>query len=307
MKRKKKHIAFLMGGLSTEREVSINSGNACFDAIDKAKYNASKIIVDKNFYHKILTIKPDICFNALHGSFGEDGTIQSFLNKIKIPYTHSGANTSSIAMNKLLTKDYLSQFSNNLEDQIIFPETYNFNSINEYKKFLPLILKPISGGSSVEIEILNNEDDLIYVKDKIFSNLFMVEPLVGNRELTVSVLDNKPLVVTEIISKKNFFYDYNSKYSSNGSLHVLPAKIPETIYNKVTKWAKLAHETLGCSGISRSDFRFDDVKNNLYMLEINTQPGMTKTSLSPEQAEYCGITLTELVDKLISKAKFEKV
>ena len=307
MKSKKIHVAFLMGGLSSEREVSLNSGNACYDAIDKEKYYATKIIVDKNFYDQILTIKPDICFNALHGSFGEDGTIQSFLNKIKIPYTHSGANSSTIAMNKLLTKNYLSEFSENTAEKIIFPKTYDFKSLNEYKKYLPLVLKPISGGSSVEINILNNEEDLIYAKDKIFNDLFMVEPLVGNRELTVTILNNKPLVVTEIISKKNCFYDYNSKYSSNGSLHILPAKLPKTIYNKVTKWAKLAHEILGCSGISRSDFRFNDINNNLYMLEINTQPGMTKTSLSPEQAEYCGITLTELVDKLISKAKFEKV
>ena len=307
MKSKKKHVAFLMGGLSSEREVSINSGNACYDAIDKEKYHASKIIIDKNFYDKILTIKPDICFNALHGSFGEDGTIQSILNKIKMPYTHSGANASTIAMNKLLTKNYLSQFTKNTEEHIIFPKNYDFKSLNEYRRFLPLVLKPISGGSSVEVIILNNKDDLNYVKDKIFSNLFLVEPLVGNRELTVSVLENKPLVVTEIISKKNFFYDYNSKYSLNGSLHILPAKIPEAIYNKATKWAKLAHELLGCSGISRSDFRYDDSNNTLYMLEINTQPGMTKTSLSPEQANYCGITLTELVDKLISKAKFEKV
>ena len=307
MKSKKKHVAFLMGGLGTEREVSINSGNACYDAIDKEKYNASKIIIDKDFYNKILTMKPDICFNALHGSFGEDGTIQSILNKIKIPYTHSGANASTIAMNKLLTKSYLSHFSQNTNEQIFFPKTYDFKSLNEYKKFLPLVLKPISGGSSVEIDIINNEDCLKNVKDKIFSTLFIVEPLVGNRELTVSVLDNKPLVVTEIISKKNFFYDYNSKYSSAGSLHILPAKIPKKMYNKVTKWAQLAHELLGCSGISRSDFRYDDVKNKLYMLEINTQPGMTKTSLSPEQANYCGITLTKLVDQLISKAKFEKV
>ena len=305
--KSKKHVAFLMGGLSAEREVSINSGNACYNAINKEKYHASKIIVDKNFYDKILTIKPDICFNALHGSFGEDGTIQSILNKIKMPYTHSGANASCIAMNKLLTKNYLSQFYKSTENQIIFPKSYNFKSLKEYKKFLPLVLKPISGGSSVEIDILENEDDLKYVKEKIFSNLYLVEPLVGNRELTVSVLDNKPLVVTEIIFKKNFFYDYNSKYSDNGSLHILPAKIPISINNKIIKWAKLAHELLGCSGISRSDFRFNDINNNLYMLEINTQPGMTKTSLSPEQAEYCGITLTELVDKLISKAKFEKV
>ena len=154
---------------------------------------------------------------------------------------------------------------------------------------------------------VNNEDDLNYVRDKIFNNQFIVEPLVGNRELTVSVLENKPLVVTEIISKKNFFYDYNSKYSSNGSLHILPAKLPNKIYNKVIKWAKLAHKVLGCSGISRSDFRYDDRNDTIYMLEINTQPGMTKTSLSPEQAKYCGISLTELVEKLISKAKFEKV
>ena len=307
MKGKKKHVAFLMGGLSSEREVSINSGNACYDAIDKEKYYATKILVDKNFYNKILTIKPDICFNALHGSFGEDGTIQSILNKIKMPYTHSGANASSIAMNKLLTKNYLTQFSKNTREHIIFPKTYDFKSLNEYKNFLPLVLKPISGGSSVEIDILKNEDDLKYVKEKIFSNLYLVEPLVGNRELTVSVLDNKPLVVTEIISKKNFFYDYSSKYSSNGSLHILPAKIPGAIYDKVTKWARIAHELLGCSGISRSDFRYDDIKGKLYMLEINTQPGMTKTSLSPEQAKYCGISLTELVDKLITKANFEKV
>ena len=307
MKIKKIHVAFLMGGLSSEREVSINSGNACYDAIDKEKYDASKIIVDKNFFNQILTIKPDICFNALHGSFGEDGTIQSILNKIKIPYTHSGANASTIAMNKLLTKNYLSQFSKNMKEHIRFPKTFNFKSLNEYKKFLPLVVKPISGGSSVEINILNNEDDLNFAKDKIFSDLFIVESYVGNRELTVSVLENKPLVVTEIISKKNFFYDYNSKYSSNGSLHILPAKIPHNIYNKVTKWAKLAHELIGCSGISRSDFRYDENKDKLYMLEINTQPGMTKTSLSPEQAKYCGISLTKLVEKLISKAKFEKV
>ena len=307
MKNKKKHVAFLMGGFSSEREVSINSGNACYDAIDKEKYRATKVIIDKNFYDQILTVKPDICFNALHGSFGEDGTIQSILNKIKMPYTHSGANASTIAMNKLLTKNYLSQFFKNTEEQIIFPKTFYLKSLKQYEKLLPLVLKPISGGSSVEINILSNDADLNNVKDKIFSNKFIVEPLVGNRELTVSVLENKPLVVTEIISKKNLFYDYNSKYSSNGSLHILPAKIPNSIYNKVTQWAKLAHELLGCSGISRSDFRYDDRDDRLYMLEINTQPGMTKTSLSPEQAEYCGITLTELVEKLISKAKFEKV
>ena len=305
MKSEKIHVAFLMGGLSSEREVSLNSGNACYDAIDKEKYYATKIIVDKNFYDQILISKPDICFNALHGSFGEDGTIQSILNKIKIPYTHSGANASTIAMNKLLTKSYLSHFSRNTNERIIFPKTYDFKSLSEYKKFLPLVLKPISGGSSVEIDIINNEDCLKNVKDKIFSTLFIVEPLVGNRELTVSVLNNKPLVVTEIISKKNYFYDYNSKYSSAGSLHILPAKIPKKMYDKVTKWAQLAHELLGCSGISRSDFRYDDVKNKLYMLEINTQPGMTETSLSPEQAMFCNITLKKMVQIIIEEASYE--
>ena len=155
MKSKKIHVAFLMGGLSSEREVSLNSGNACYDAIDKEKYYATKIIVDKNFYDQILTIKPDVCFNALHGSFGEDGTIQSILNKIMMPYTHSGANASTIAMNKLLTKNYLSQFFKTTEDQIIFPKTFDLKSLKQYEKFLPLVLKPISGGSSVDINILN--------------------------------------------------------------------------------------------------------------------------------------------------------
>ena len=147
MKNKKKHVAFLMGGLSSEREVSINSGNACYDAIDKEKYRATKVIIDKNFYDQIINIKPDICFNALHGSFGEDGTIQSFLNKIKMPYTHSGANASTIAMNKLLTKNYLSHFFKNTEEQIIFPKTFDLKSLKQYEKLLPLVLKPISGGS----------------------------------------------------------------------------------------------------------------------------------------------------------------
>lgn len=141
MIKKKIHVGFLMGGLSTEREVSMNSGNACYDAIDKSKYKASKIIINKNFYDQILNIRPDICFNALHGSFGEDGTIQSILNKIRIPYTHSGANASTIAMNKLLTKNYLNQASQNTEEHIIFPKTYNFKTISEYKKFLPLVFK----------------------------------------------------------------------------------------------------------------------------------------------------------------------
>ena len=307
MKNKKLHVAFLMGGLSKEKEVSMNSGNACYEAIDKKRYSASKIVVNKNFYAQILNIKPDICFNALHGSFGEDGTIQSFLNKIKIPYTHSGSSTSCLAMNKLLTKHFLTVSTKDGSESIIFPDTYFFKSLKEYRKFLPLVLKPISGGSSVEVEILKNESDLNCHEKQIFNDKFIVEPLVGNRELTVSVLNNKPMVVTEIMSKKSLFYDYKSKYSINGSNHILPAKLPHYTYKKVMNWAKSAHKLLGCSGITRSDFRYNDITKELFMLEINTQPGMTKTSLSPEQANYCNISLTELVHQLIEKAKFEKV
>ena len=295
-----------MGGFGSEREVSINTGKACIKAINKKFYKVSTIDVKFDFYEQIQKIKPDICFNALHGVFGEDGTIQSYLNKIRLPYTHSSAITSIIAFNKLLTKSLISKETKKSFDEIIFPGTYKFKKISDYVKLLPLVLKPVNGGSSVEVNVIKSENELHSFKNKIFDDNFIVEPFVGNRELTVTVFNSKPLAVTEIISNENTFYDYSSKYNNNGSTHIIPANIPYKTYKKVLSWAKRSHEILGCSCISRSDFRYDDVSDKLYMLEINTQPGMTETSLSPEQARYCNLTMSDIIDTLISKASFEE-
>ncbi len=300
------HIAVLMGGFGSEREVSINTGKACMKAMNKNLYKVSMIDVGFDFHEQIQKVNPDICFNALHGTFGEDGAIQSYLNKIKIPYTHSNSVTSNIAFNKLLTKSLIRNVTKDSVDEIIFPKTYKFYNIEDYLKFLPLVVKPVSGGSSVEVFIVKNREKLYSLKNQIFNDSFLVEPFVGNRELTVTVFNSKPLAVTEIISNKNFFYDYSSKYKDNGSLHVLPAELPIRTYNKVLNWAKRSHEILGCSFISRSDFRYDDINDKLYMLEINTQPGMTKTSLTPEQANYCNLSLSDIIDTLIRNAHYEK-
>ncbi len=299
------HIGVLMGGFGSEKEVSLKTGEACSDALKNCQnYRISDLVVDKNFITNIQRIKPDICFNALHGQFGEDGTIQGFLNTMQIPYTHSGVSASSIAMNKNYTKYIISKLTENSEDPIIFPKTLILEELNNYNLEKPLVIKPVKGGSSVGVQILNKSNDKIYLK-KINNANLMIEPLVGNRELTVTVLNDKPLTVTEISPKENAFYDYKSKYKSKGSVHQLPAKIPKNIFDKAMNWAQRSHKILGCKGVSRSDFRFDDKDKKLYMLEINTQPGMTKTSLVPEQAKFCNISMTKLVEILINQAQWE--
>ncbi len=289
MKNKFSHVAVLMGGFGDEKEVSLNSGKACVKALLKANYKVSTII------------------DALHGKFGEDGTIQGFLNTLRIPYTHSGMASSCIAMNKLLTKSLLTEITKNNFDPIIFPKNITLIPKGDFKPEFPLIIKPITGGSSVGIKIIKSFKELEKFKLYLTNKNFMAEPLVGNKELTVTVLKNKSLTVTEIISKENdTFYDYNAKYSENASLHKLPANIPMKIFNLALNWAIQAHKIIGCKGISRSDFRYDEFTNQLFMLEINTQPGMTKTSLAPEQAKFCNIDMPSLVDTLIREATWEK-
>ncbi len=307
MKKKFSHVAVLMGGFGEEKEVSLNSGEACANALSEANYKVTKIIVDNNLLKKLQKTKPDVCFNALHGKFGEDGTIQGFLNTLKIPYTHSGVASSCIAMNKLLTKSLITEVTQNNKDPIIFPKNLNLNQLENCQSLLPLVIKPIFGGSSVGIKIIKNLIQFEKFKIYLSNKNFMIEPLVGNKELTVTVLKKKPLTVTEIISKtSNTFYDYNAKYSVNASLHILPATVPKKIFNQALSWATQAHEIIGCTGITRSDFRYDESINQLFMLEINTQPGMTKTSLAPEQAKFCNINMPTLVDILIREAKWEK-
>ncbi len=301
--KNKIHVAVLMGGYGDEKEVSINSGKACSLALTKANYRVSKILVNDNLLENIKTLKPDICFNALHGKFGEDGTIQGFFETIKQPYTHSDVMTSSTAMNKILTKSLLKYYTKDDLNPIKFPKNLTIKNFNDY---LPIIVKPVFGGSSVGIKIIEKPNQIKNAADFFSNENLFVEPLVGNTELTVTVLKNKPLTVSEIITDDNSkFYDYNSKYDDKGSKHIIPARIPKNIFKKTLKWAKKAHEILGCRGISRSDFRYDNINNKLYMLEINTQPGMTNTSHAPEQAKFIGLSMSDLVDLLIKEGKWE--
>ncbi len=306
MKKKILHVAVLMGGFSKEKKVSLNTGKACSNALKQANYQVSEIVVDKNLLKNLLHIKPDVCFNALHGSYGEDGNVQGLLNTLKIPYTHSGLTASSIAMNKLYTKSILTDFTKKNKNPIIFPKNLFFKNHEEYKNYFPVVVKPISGGSSVDIKIFKDIQKLKKFMPKLIKDNYIIEPYVGDKELTVAVLKNKPLTVTEILPKNNEFYNYKSKYVKNSSLHLIPAKIPNNIFNLAMDWALQAHDILGCKGITRTDFRYDSKNKELFMLEINTQPGMTETSLVPEQANYFDLTMVDIVKILINEAKYQK-
>jgi len=302
------HILLLKGGSGFEREVSLKTATECAKAIKQIGYKITEVDIANINIISLAKINADLCFNALHGDYGEDGSIQGLLNLLKIPYTHSGVATSSIAMNKINFKRIITnatQFSN---DPIQFPKTLPINSNGKYLdidhdgKF---VVKPIKGGSSVGVNIIKKGSKIPNI-NKFIHNQLMAETYVGSKELTVTVLKEKPLCVTEITTnKEKEFYNYNAKYENNGSFHVIPADIPKNIYNKAMSWALKAHQIIGCKGISRSDFRYDAIKKELYMLELNTQPGMTKTSLSPEQAFYCGLNMNDVIKTIIEEASYE--
>ena len=302
------HVLLLKGGFGLERNVSLRSAKACFKAIEENGLKVTEIDIGIKGIKELTSLKFDVCFNALHGKFGEDGTVQGLLNLLKIPYTHSGVATSAIAMNKMHFKRLITNATENSADPIIFPQTLEIaedNSLNVNNYNGPYVVKPINGGSSVDVTIVTDTKTKFFNENNNFDEL-MAEVLVGSRELTVTVLRDKPLCVTEITTnKKQDFYDYKAKYNKNGSSHIIPALIPNNIFNKAMSWALRAHQIIGCRGISRSDFRYDSDYEKLYMLELNTQPGMTETSLAPEQALFCQITMKEMVKTLIEEANFE--
>ena len=305
--KNKIHVLLVKGGYGSEREVSLKSADVCAKILRKANFEVTEFDIATMKIVDLVNIKADVCFNALHGDIGENGSLQGFLNLIKLPYTHSGVEASAIAMNKIHFKRIITNATENTSDPICFPETLKLTPEGKlHNKELsgPYIIKPIKGGSSVGVEIIRDP-----IKNSSFTldhKELMAEIYVGSKELTVTVLKNKPLCVTEIEAQKNeTFYNYNAKYEKNGSLHTIPAKIPAKIYEQSMSWAIKAHNIIGCKGISRSDFRYDHKNKQLYLLELNTQPGMTDTSLSPEQALYCGISFEEMVTTLIEEADYE--
>ncbi|AFX99377.1 D-alanine--D-alanine ligase family protein [Candidatus Endolissoclinum faulkneri L2] len=297
------HIAVLRNSSSPEGAVSLSSARECAKALRQTGFQVSEIDIDCNIASKLKAIQPNVCFNALHGPVGEDGTIQGLLNILGIPYTHSGVLASAIAMNKAIAKNIF--FSRGLRcpiGKVVTPISFKTRQPIEP----PYVIKPVNQGSSVGICVIKKGDDHQPIwSEWNFGNQVLVEEFIEGRELTVAIFDGNPLEITEIISS-NMFYDYEAKYVKKESRHVIPAQIPLSIRNEAISMALQAHEAIGCRGISRCDFRYDDTKSNsgtLYLLELNTQPGMTPTSLLAEQAAFRGISFTEIVTRMVSNAQ----
>ena len=298
-------IVVLMGGESGERKISFLTGKACSKALKKRGYRVRELDAKGYFVEKLKKLKPKIVFNALHGKYGEDGFVQSILESLKIPYTHSGILSSSLAMDKELSRILFKK------NKIKTPKYFlihkgskkNFKrKIKEKKIKFPIVIKPVNEGSSLGVYICRNQIqfDKNYKKLNSEYNKILVEEYIPGKEIQVAVMGNKALGAIELIPTREF-YDYKAKYSTKAKTkHVMPASLSQKKYNEVLFVAKKAHKILGCRGVTRSDFRF--YKNKFYLLETNTQPGMTKLSLVPEIAHYCGINFEDLIVWMVMDA-----
>ena len=299
-----KHVAVLMGGWSAEREVSLVSGAAVSNALKEAGYRVTSIDVQRDMGALLTRLypKPDAVFNALHGRFGEDGCVQGLLNILDIPYTHSGVLASALAMEKPMAKHLFAAAG-------ILVAEHRIASIEDLTAgdvmARPYVVKPLNEGSSVGVHVVHQGGNAPLFDDTGWplGRQVMVERYIPGRELTVAVMGDRALAVTDITTDRGF-YDYDAKYAEGGSVHVLPADLEKDVYAEVMRLSVLAHETLGCRGLSRADMRYDG--KDVFMLEINTQPGMTQTSLVPEQAEHAGISFPQLVTWMIEKAECDQ-
>ena len=298
-------IVVLMGGLSGERKISFLSGKACSKALRKKGYKVKELDAKGSFVDKLKKLKPKIVFNALHGKFGEDGFVQSILESLKIPYTHSGISSSSLAMDKELSRLIFKKNNIKVPKYFLLQKDYegNFNKKIKSKKIkFPIVIKPINEGSSLGVYICKNKIEFSknYSKLKKTYDRILVEEYIPGKEIQAAVMGNKSLGAIELIPRRKF-YDYKAKYSSKArTKHIMPALLPPKKYKEVLFLAKKAHKVLGCKGITRSDFRF--FNNKFYLLETNTQPGMTKLSLVPEIAQYRGIKFEDLVVWMLKDA-----
>mgnify|MGYP001210816990 FL=1 len=300
------HVAVLMGGWSAEREVSLVTGAGVADALERKGYRVNRIDMARDIATKLTEARPDVVFNALHGTPGEDGSVQGMMDLMGIKYTHSGMATSVIAIDKVLTKQALVPYGIPMPGgQIVKSETLFERDPLER----PYVVKPVNEGSSVGVAIVTADGNYgcpvgreVPGPWQNFEEL-LAEPFICGKELTVAVLGDRALCVTELMPV-NGFYDYDAKYTDGLTTHICPAQIPEDVADAMMGYALKAHRVLGCKGASRSDFRWDDTKDveGIFLLEINTQPGMTPLSLVPEQARYAGISYDDLVDSLVKEA-----
>ena len=299
-----KHVAVLLGGRSAEREVSLVSGRACAGALRDEGFRVTEIDAGHDLAERLREIKPDAAFNALHGRWGEDGCVQGLLEVLEIPYTHSGVLASALAMHKERAKDVFRVAGLPVVRSIVADRR---QAAARHLMEPPYVIKPVNEGSSVGVFIIRKGDnrppEALGSEQWTLSNEMMIEEYVPGRELTVAVMGASALAVTEIVPKTEF-YDYDAKYAPGGSEHVVPAKISDVARGEAMALAERAHAALGCRGVSRTDFRYDDTdgRNRLILLEVNTQPGMTSTSLVPEQAAYKGMSFRALVRWILEDA-----
>jgi D-alanine-D-alanine ligase len=301
-----KHVAVLMGGFSSERPVSLSSGNACAAALEGEGYRVTRVDVSRDVAAVLSELRPDVAFNALHGPFGEDGTIQGILEYLEIPYTHSGVLASALAMDKGQAKHVAKAAGVPVAEAKVM-DRFDFTSVHPMKP--PYVVKPVCEGSSFGVVIVQENQShppqVITSSDWKYGDRVLVERYIYGRELTCGVMGDVALGVTEVVPTGNAFYDYDAKYAAGGSKHVIPAQISPIIYQKCQTLALKAHQAMGCRGVSRSDFRYDDrfsENGELIWLEINTQPGMTPTSLVPEMAAHAGHSFGELVRWMVEDA-----
>ena len=303
----KKRILVLCGGISKERLISLDTGKQVANELKKNRYIVITCEPDQTLLKNIKSFKPDIIFNALHGQFGEDGYIQTILETQKIPYTHSGVIASSIAMDKEISKKIF------IQNKILTPKYIRFNykknkkniiKVIEKKLKFPVVIKPINEGSSVHVHICNKKNIIKNLKTLSIYNEILIEEFIGGREIQVALMGNKTLGAIELEPKRKF-YDYEAKYNSNAKTkHIIPVSLKKKDLYQIIAITRKAHKLIGCKGVTRSDFKF--YKGKFYLLEINTQPGMTKLSLVPEIAEYIGINFIQLIEWILNDASVNR-
>lgn len=299
------YIAVLMGGNSSERPVSLKTGNACADGLEEAGYRVARVDVQDDIAERLIQLKPTKAFNALHGPIGEDGVIQGLLELLHIPYTHSGVLASALAMHKVNAKHVVAAAGIPVAGHILaLPSAISAAHIMPP----PYVVKPIAEGSSFGVIIVSIDDEPPVLEAEMarYGEELMVERFVAGRELTCAVLGGEALGITEIIPQGDGFYDFDSKYVVGGSKHICPAELPEELSQRICDLSVVAHQTLGCRGATRSDFRYDPDTDDLIWLEVNTQPGMTPTSLLPEIAQMRGISFPQLVSRLVEDASLSR-
>jgi len=305
-----KHVAVLMGGWSAEREVSLRSGAGCADALEAVGYRVTRIDVSRDIAAVLAKARPDVAFNALHGRVGEDGTIQGVLEILRIPYTHSGVLASALAAQKDLARTVMQAAGVPVAEGLVIDR---HAAAQRHAMTPPYVLKPLNEGSSLGVVIVkadrSHPPQEVGRADWPYGDRLLAERYVDGLELTCAVMGDRPLGVIEVQPVSEDFYGYDAKYAKGGSIHVLPAKIKPNIYHEVQDLSVRAHRALGCRGVSRADFRYDESKGDhglLICMEVNTQPGMTETSLVPEMAAHAGISFGELVSWMVEDASCDR-